>query len=137
MSRLNQNWHPVAESREITRKPHKVEICQTELVLFRQADGTLAALSNRCPHRQAQLSCGKVRGDKIHCPYHGWNYDADGNGYTPKNSVKKLHTLSFKVQEYLGIVWVTSKDNEQELDVLDPNGLTLLYKSNRSARRAL
>lgn len=128
MSNLDQFWHPVAESKEVTKRPYKVEICQVELVLFRQSDGTVAALSNRCPHRQAQLSCGKVRGDKIHCPYHGWNFDGEGNGYLPKNSRKEIHTTSFKVQEYLGVVWVTSQDNEQELENIDPKGLRLVSR---------
>ena len=54
-------------------------ILKEPIVLYRKADGNVAALQDRCPHRFAPLHMGKVvRGDRIQCPYHGLEFDASG-----------------------------------------------------------
>src|SRR5262249_25748529 len=46
-------------------------ILKQPVVLYRSADGKVAALEDRCPHRFAPLHMGKiVGGDRIQCPYH-------------------------------------------------------------------
>jgi phenylpropionate dioxygenase-like ring-hydroxylating dioxygenase large terminal subunit len=47
------------------------------IVLFRTKAG-LHALADRCPHRHAPLSGGRVVGEDIECPYHGWRFDGTG-----------------------------------------------------------
>src|SRR5262249_9548403 len=51
-----------------------------EILVVRQADGTIAALHNRCAHRGAQV-CVATRGHArtFTCPYHGWAYRLDGS----------------------------------------------------------
>jgi len=50
-----------------------------DLVAFRTEAGVLAVLDAHCPHLGAHLGYGgKVKGDCIACPYHGWQWDADG-----------------------------------------------------------
>jgi phenylpropionate dioxygenase-like ring-hydroxylating dioxygenase large terminal subunit len=45
-------------------------------VLFRDAGGVCRALADRCAHRRAPLSRGRVTQQCfIECPYHGWRYD--------------------------------------------------------------
>jgi len=126
MSPLDTIWHPVATSQEVKKTPVKVQVCQTELVLFRSEEGSIAALHNRCPHRKAQLSCGKVKGGRIHCPYHGWNYDRHGNGASPMKSRKKIRASSFRAQEHAGLIWVTSSRNEAPLEYTDTDGFHTL-----------
>jgi vanillate O-demethylase monooxygenase subunit len=41
-------------------------------------DGRLAAFPDRCPHRLAPLSAGRVEGSVLRCGYHGWCFDRDG-----------------------------------------------------------
>ncbi len=48
------------------------------LVLLRDADGQLAALEDRCPHRAAPLSLGRCEGGALRCMYHGVKFAADG-----------------------------------------------------------
>jgi nitrite reductase (NADH) small subunit len=44
-----------------------------QIAVFRLADGRLAAIEDRCPHRGALLSAGAVYdGDKVACLDHGW-----------------------------------------------------------------
>ncbi len=42
-------------------------------------DGGFHAVSNTCPHAGGPLGEGKVVGNSVVCPYHGWGFDvADG-----------------------------------------------------------
>jgi phenylpropionate dioxygenase-like ring-hydroxylating dioxygenase large terminal subunit len=55
-------------------------IGRRDLLVVRQADGTIAALHNRCAHRGSQL-CAAPHGHarSLVCPYHGWAYRLDGS----------------------------------------------------------
>ncbi|CAE8632705.1 unnamed protein product [Polarella glacialis] len=45
------------------------------LVLWRDAGGTLRCVRDRCPHRAAKLSEGRVRAGNLECSYHGWTFE--------------------------------------------------------------
>jgi phenylpropionate dioxygenase-like ring-hydroxylating dioxygenase large terminal subunit len=47
-------------------------------VVFRDSHGQAHVLSNVCTHRGGSLAGGKVRGDTVECPYHGWRFDGAG-----------------------------------------------------------
>ena len=50
-----------------------------EIVLFRTQSGQAVALDAYCPHLGAHLGYGgSVEGENIACPFHGWEFDADG-----------------------------------------------------------
>lgn len=50
-----------------------------DLVLFRGEDGTPRVFDAHCPHLGANLGVGgRVCGDGIACPFHGWRFDGDG-----------------------------------------------------------
>jgi phenylpropionate dioxygenase-like ring-hydroxylating dioxygenase large terminal subunit len=50
-----------------------------ELVLFRTQSGEAAVLDAFCPHLGAHLGYGgKVEGESIACPFHGWQFDGTG-----------------------------------------------------------
>lgn len=48
------------------------------LVFTRRGNGAVSALDDRCPHRFAPLSMGRVEGDRIICGYHGLEFDGSG-----------------------------------------------------------
>ncbi len=76
---LRNQWHAVCPSsfvepggmRRITRLGE-------DWLLFRQANGKLHLLEDRCPHRGARLSLGKHLGDRVACWYHGVEVDGEG-----------------------------------------------------------
>lgn len=72
------HWYPVLLSRELRRRPVGVERLGRRLVFWRSADGTAHALPDRCPHLGAALSGGAVRGDRLVCPFHGFEFDTAG-----------------------------------------------------------
>jgi len=48
------------------------------VLLYRTEDGVAHAIGNACPHRFAPLSMGKKVGDSVACPYHGLQFNSEG-----------------------------------------------------------
>ena len=76
---LGMFWYVAASSEEL--KPGTVLerwVLGENLVLFRSQEGKPSALRNRCLHRHAPLSAGRVVEGQLRCGYHGWRYDGCG-----------------------------------------------------------
>ena len=70
---MNENWVEVGTLSEIP--PLGSRIVQTstdEIAIFRAADDSVFALSNRCPHKNGPLSEGILYGHRVTCPLHNW-----------------------------------------------------------------
>lgn len=81
---MRNQWYVVATASELKHKPLGRQILGEEIVLYRDEAGKAVALVDRCPHRQARLSLGKVCEGRLACPYHGWEFDGDGRcAYVP------------------------------------------------------
>ncbi len=48
----------------------RVQVAEEELALFLQADHSIHALQNKCPHKGGPLSEGIVSGEHVFCPLH-------------------------------------------------------------------
>jgi len=59
-------------------RPQAVVIGGERAVMWTDADGTVRAARDLCPHRRAPLSAGTVVDGDLRCPYHGWTYDGSG-----------------------------------------------------------
>lgn len=108
---LYNDWHPVAWSHAVTGDPVAVRLLGEELVVWRNPEGLVQAWDDRCPHRGARLSLGRVVDGHLACPYHGWRFDGDGrctlrpaqpDGPLPKDPVVQ----AFHAVERHGLVWV-------------------------------
>lgn len=71
-------WYVVAWDHEIGRDMLRRIVMNEPVVLYRREDGRPVALEDRCCHRQAPLSMGKLVGDIVKCPYHGLEFDPTG-----------------------------------------------------------
>lgn len=71
-------WYPVVLSRDLADKPVKVQMLGCDFVAYRNSSGEPVCLANTCAHRGGSLAHGRIRGDRLECPYHGWQYDATG-----------------------------------------------------------
>ncbi len=71
-------WYAMARSDEVGDTPFKTRVLGHNFVLFRDTAGTVRCLNNVCTHRGGSLAAGRVRGDCIACPYHGWEFDGTG-----------------------------------------------------------
>jgi phenylpropionate dioxygenase-like ring-hydroxylating dioxygenase large terminal subunit len=81
------------------------------VVLYRKANGDIAAIEDRCAHRFAPLHMGKiVGGDRIQCPYHGLEYDSTGacvrNPHGTKNIPPRARVKSYPVIEKHKAIWI-------------------------------
>ena len=108
---LRRYWHPVGCSEYVTRKPQRVKVLGEELVLYRGESGQPALMQLRCAHRSLALDYGRVEGDCIRCPYHGWLYDRTGQCLEqpaePEGSSfkEKIKLRSYPTQEVSGLVF--------------------------------
>ena len=76
---LINNWYVAALSDDVKQgEPLGVRMLGLDFVLFRLPGGSLVCLSDTCCHRGGSLSCGRLSGDHIACPYHGWEFRGDG-----------------------------------------------------------
>ena len=71
-------WYQAAWNSELGDKPLARTIMNEQLVVYRGADGKVAALEDRCCHRAAPLSMGAVMPNGLQCGYHGMIFGADG-----------------------------------------------------------
>ncbi|MFK8184925.1 MAG: Rieske 2Fe-2S domain-containing protein [Phormidesmis sp.] len=105
-------WYPVVPLQNLQVGPQAFELLGESLVLWLGENGTPAAARDRCCHRTAKLSLGKVDKGRICCPYHGWEFD--GSGACVKVPQLKADCAipasyrvdAFKCRERYGYVWV-------------------------------
>jgi phenylpropionate dioxygenase-like ring-hydroxylating dioxygenase large terminal subunit len=110
---INNQWYVILESREVkTKKPIKVTRFGQTLTLWRNERGKICCISDKCCHRGASLSCGKIVGGKLECAFHGFIFDSDGkvklipaNG---KNATipETMYVKAFSTYEAHDLVWL-------------------------------
>lgn len=112
-------FHPVLASRALGATPVKVTVDGEDFVLFRDGSGRAAALVDRCPHRFAPLSKGRVDpSGRLICPYHGWNFDAEGHGRSPSQPrLTQCDVAALVVREAHGTIWIRRPVAGQEAPV--------------------
>lgn len=117
---LRNYWYPVQWSSEIGRSPTKVRVCGEDIMLQRHPDGTVHALSDRCPHRGVSLSLGTEEfPGTVSCPYHGWTFDLESGTLVavitdgPDSPIcGKVKVRTHPVEEAIGLVWIFIGDRD-------------------------
>jgi phenylpropionate dioxygenase-like ring-hydroxylating dioxygenase large terminal subunit len=105
------NWYVAAPCEDIGDEPVPVRMLGCDFVMFRDAGGRIACLSDVCCHRGASLSRGRRTNGCVQCPYHGWEYGADGRvrRIPPLGEAAKIPARarvdSYPVQERYGFAW--------------------------------
>jgi phenylpropionate dioxygenase-like ring-hydroxylating dioxygenase large terminal subunit len=148
---LRRCWHPVAYSHALQDTPLRTRLLGEDLVIWRDSTGTPHALRDLCIHRGTALSLGRVVGDRIMCPYHGWQYGSDGvcthipQLEDPTKVPGKARVDAFTTLERYGHVWVALETPQRyelpaipELD--DPDWVVVQagpYEWNSDASRQL
>ena len=119
---IPNQWYAILESNEIKKgKIIGVTRMGEKMVAWRNTKGELSVMSDQCPHRGVALSVGKVIGDCIQCPFHGFEYDTTGTcTLVPANGrasepPKALHVRSYPVREEHGFVYIWWGEPQGEL----------------------
>lgn len=106
---LKNCWYVAAMSEEVGRTPLARTLLGQPVVLFRTEAGAPVALENRCIHRRMPLSAGELVGDAVQCPYHGFQFGADGMCVkapgTP-NIPRAMRVRSWPVAERHRFIWI-------------------------------
>ena len=123
-------WTPVFQKRKLGVRPLRVVVAGEPIVLFRNDQGRVGALIDRCPHRGVALSLGQVLEDgTLECPFHGWRFDATGaNRHVPLNPEARCENLSAAALPALEIgdlIWVYTRPDARSVPAPTvPEGLT-------------
>ena len=118
LEKLNwrQSWWPVAFTRDLdASRPSTMMLLDEQLCLW--YDGSKwNAFADRCPHRLAPLSEGRVTEEgNIECPYHGWAFSRSGTcevlpqesvGSDAARSKPRACATAYEVQEKQGMLFV-------------------------------
>jgi len=116
---IRNEWYTAGWSQDLPRGESKIlarTICNERIVLFRDPQGKVAALEDRCPHRGAPLRVGELVPEGIQCGYHGLVFDGRGQcvhipGQT--NIPKSAHIRRYHVVEQDEFLWVWIGDDEK------------------------
>jgi phenylpropionate dioxygenase-like ring-hydroxylating dioxygenase large terminal subunit len=104
---LRNAWYVAAHSDELAGAPLGRMLLEESVVLYRTASGAVCALRDRCPHRFAPLSLGRIRGEELECGYHGLRFDRSGacahNPHGARPSAAKVR--AYPTLERYGYVW--------------------------------
>ena len=128
-------WHPVLQISDLKDQPVAVTLLEQEIVLWRDAQGVAHAWADRCPHRGAKFSLGRVVGDRLECGYHGWQFAPSGQctlvPALPSFQAPASHCAKvFELQAASGLLWVRLEKSESALPVFAAEGDARLRKVN-------
>lgn len=108
MNYLRNAWYAAAWDHEIGAGTLARILLDQHVVFYRDPAGKVVALADRCPHRFAPLSRGKVSDGVIECPYHGLRFNAAGgcvhNPHGPIPIAAKV--TAYPLLERYGMVWI-------------------------------
>ncbi|HWO84588.1 MAG TPA: Rieske 2Fe-2S domain-containing protein [Solirubrobacterales bacterium] len=113
---LRRCWQPVARLEDLKDGPQRAVLLGEPLAVFLTESGEAAVVADRCAHRGALLSMGKVCGESIQCPYHGWEWSGEGActripSLADQRQIPPLARIpSYPVQVQWGLVWTTLEE---------------------------
>lgn len=107
---LRTNWFIAGLAGDFARKPVARTVLGVPIVMFRSGS-RISALLDRCPHRNAALSLGRIVNGHIECSYHGWRFDGEGScvakpGLHGDDCLQTMGVLTFPIVERDGLVWI-------------------------------
>lgn len=114
-----KDWYCVGRADALTEPGAYVtaELAGQPLIVLRDHDGALRALSNVCLHRCSTLLHGRGCTKTIVCPYHAWTYGLDGRlrgapamEQNTNFNRKDYRLPELRCEEWLGFVFVTLND---------------------------
>jgi nitrite reductase/ring-hydroxylating ferredoxin subunit len=104
------SWYCVSPSASLKNGGIKpFEALGRKLVMYRTESGAVRIVDRFCPHMGASLHTGTVKGERIQCPFHHWEYGADGKcEHIPyQEKIPQRACLdTFPVVEHLGWIWM-------------------------------
>lgn len=119
---INNQWYVVLDSKQLKKnKLIGVTRLSDKLVFWRDESNDVHCIFDKCCHRGASLSAGKVLDNHIECPFHGFQYDSSGKvTCIPANGKDASVPDNYKVNAYLvreayGFIWLWYSDEQKDI----------------------
>lgn len=114
---VENTWYAAAWTWEVAEADNKLArtICEKPIVFYQTEAGGYVALDNRCCHRSAPLSLGRIEGNCIRCMYHGLLFNEQGKVIQipgQDNVPASFAVHSYPVCERGGMLWIWMGDAE-------------------------
>ncbi|KAI9338974.1 Rieske [2Fe-2S] iron-sulfur domain-containing protein [Zopfochytrium polystomum] len=113
---MRKYWYPVIPSKDLVAaaaEPTGMYLLDEPIVLYRDPSTNEAVvLADKCPHRSAALSTGRIMDGRLECRYHGWQVDATGSvvrvpSLLPGRKIPaNAKVKRFPTHEADGLVWI-------------------------------
>jgi phenylpropionate dioxygenase-like ring-hydroxylating dioxygenase large terminal subunit len=109
---LRRYWYAVARSADLAREPAAVTLLGDGYVIWRGEDGVVVGAPDRCPHREAPLSLGRLVDGRLECAYHGWRFGVGGRCVLVPSANEgvpvppRAHLATVPAAERYGLVWL-------------------------------
>jgi phenylpropionate dioxygenase-like ring-hydroxylating dioxygenase large terminal subunit len=110
---IPNQWYAVLDSRQVKKnKLIGVTRFSEKLVFWRDESGEVHCIFDKCCHRGASLSAGRLEKNHVECPFHGFQYDASGKVVCiPANGKQAKVAENYRVNAYqardaYGFIWV-------------------------------
>jgi 5,5'-dehydrodivanillate O-demethylase len=109
---MRRYWQPIAARVEMENAwTKRVRLLGEDLVLFKDRQGRFGLIKEQCPHRRASFAHGIPTQGGIRCPYHGWEFNAQGKCLSQPNEPDncafrdKVSTPAYPVEELGGLLF--------------------------------
>lgn len=119
---IRNQWYAVLSSEEVPKKGLiGVVRLGEKLAFWRDEKGSVSCIIDKCCHRGASISAGKVVDGHAQCPFHGFQYNNDGRvKLIPANGKASEVADRYRVQAYkaidkYGLIWVWWSDETQDI----------------------
>lgn len=126
---IPNSWYVLAYADELAAGDVKaLHALGRELVLFRTESGEAHVVDAYCPHLGAHLGVGgRVVGDTIRCPFHGWRFDGEGRCVDvpyAKRRPASARLDTYPVRETSGMIfaWLHAEGAEPEFEIPEVEG---------------
>lgn len=110
---IQNQWYAVLSSKQV-KKNRLIGVTRLsqKLVFWRDDAGEVFCIFDKCCHRGASLSAGKLAENHVECPFHGFLYDGSGKVVRiPANGKGAKVADNYRVNAYpakdaYGLIWV-------------------------------
>ncbi len=106
---LKSSWFPVGHVSEASNPGDyfTVDFCEEPILIVRDKQNKLHALSNVCVHRNFPVAHDRGNCKLLKCQYHNWVYDLDGalRGATLMESAKDFSVKDWRLHEFHIEIW--------------------------------
>jgi nitrite reductase/ring-hydroxylating ferredoxin subunit/DMSO/TMAO reductase YedYZ heme-binding membrane subunit len=104
-----EHWHIVGKITDFEERLARIAVLENgdRVAVFRN-EGRLSAIGNACAHQNGPLGEGRLDGDCVTCPWHGFQYRLT-DGCSPAPFTEKVPTYNLRIDN--GVVLVDARMN--------------------------